>query len=324
MIERRERVLVHGPCLQDLTDLLYFDKIVYPVTTALIRPVDMQPGYVGYSAVEPVPETVRERLTDAGLITVPGSLIFVPPSEDDLVSALLKGGDALTQMAQSQGIAIGDILGEIFLGGTLDIPASEGEVEAWLQGLDDNARKLADHAVRLGQRAVPKLYAEDAHRTLKPGWDPVLSLRFDGMPCAGSGKPGVEDLIDFLDDEVTRTKRAALFDWHSGIEAEVQEGGATLDEIPGRVAALLEDYRDWLRQSRMFAGARPIECVMFFADWFVEGVVDAARQSGGNGPLLIEKRGLCLDETENREAGRELAYVAHTHRDWRSWFPMLM
>ena len=30
-----ERILVHGPCIRDITDLLYFDKIAYPVLVAL-------------------------------------------------------------------------------------------------------------------------------------------------------------------------------------------------------------------------------------------------------------------------------------------------
>ena len=71
-----ERVLLHGPCLQDLADFLWFDRVVYPTTLARIRPDTLGPGYVGYLPEEPVPEELQKQLAAVGAISSPGAFFF--------------------------------------------------------------------------------------------------------------------------------------------------------------------------------------------------------------------------------------------------------
>lgn len=321
MTDLKERILVHGPCLQDLTDLLYFDKIVYPMTKAMIRPDNLAPGYVGYSAQEPIPEDVRNRLTEADLIIAPGTLLFASQG-DERVSKMLGGSDSAQQWMPEHVAESSKILGEIFIG-SLELPASNTDVATWLQDLDAKAKMFTDHAVKLGKRAVAKFYAEDVDKTLQPGWDAVLSITFPKMPCVVPGRPEIDDLVRFLNDEETKRKRAALFNWHCGIDTAVQQGRISMEEVPDRIDALLEDYTGWLRQSGLFAGARPCEFLMTFDNSFIEGLVSAVQLRGNRSAFAVGRRGLKLIEESPREMGREIAYIAHTGRNWREWFPMV-
>lgn len=308
-----ERLLVHGPYLQDLTDLLLFDRIVFPATTAIRRPRDLPPGYAGYPVEEPLPEGIRERLAEAGLLLTPGQILFATPISE-LDTKLLEDADALTQWFQRSGLEMSKVAAELAFT-FLDTPASGSEVAAWMQEIDGKTRHLADIAFQRGWRAIPKLYASDVTATLKPGWSLVLSVTFPQFPGVQTGRVDLDDLLAFLTDDVTKEKRRALFDWPLGIEAAVEEGQITFEEIPHHVADLLRDYTDWILASGLSSSTVVTEFLVVCGDRFVQALSGV---EGGETrqTLAFAPRGLWLEDTSQARAGRELAYLSHRLRGY--------
>ena len=67
------RYLVHGPCLQDATDLLFFDALVFPFTQAMRRPKALAPG-LAQSAL-PFARLAVRGLARFSTIAVPAHLL---------------------------------------------------------------------------------------------------------------------------------------------------------------------------------------------------------------------------------------------------------
>jgi hypothetical protein len=310
----KERLLIHGPCLQDLTDLLYFDKIVYPTTTAITRPRNLPPGYAGYPVEEPLPQAVRDKLVKAGLIVSPGEVLLVPVA-GDIAAQLLQGAEAFTQWMQQSAIDMGKALGEIAFS-FLDTPANRSEVIAWLRDIDAKTKKLTDLAVKRGQRAVAKYYLDDVTKTLKPGWSLVLSITFLRFPSIQVGHAGIDDLIAFLSHAETREKRQALFDWPLQVEAAVNKGQLSIEEIPYRIAQLLDDYSSWIRQSGLASRFGVGEFLFTFGASFIERLTKIEIDENMSQILALGPRGLSLTDADIANSGRELAYLSHSRRGY--------
>ena len=124
-----ERILVHGPYLKDLTDLLYFDKIVYPTTTAVRQLLNFLPEPVRLLQLdEPLPERVRSKLASENFI-VPAGVFVLSPSDDE-------GFEILAEVALA----------------VLDEPVTADKEAAWLQDIDAKTKIFADFAVKQGVR----------------------------------------------------------------------------------------------------------------------------------------------------------------------------
>lgn len=314
-----DRVLVHGPCLRDLTDFLYFDKVVYPATMAFVRPRTLGPGYAGHPLREPLPDDVRRRLTEAGLIVSAGEMAALPAS-GELASQLAQGADVFLSWMQQTALAAGAALGKIGLS-TIETPASDAEVAAWVRDLDAKARALADLAAGRGRRAVAKLHAEDVTWTLRPGWSPVLSLTFHGLPRLQPRPGTLDDMLAFLTDEETRRRRRQLFDWHDGLEPAVARGEVRLQDIPARIASPLAAYREWIAASRLSSGTMTAELLLAFDESFVHAVSALEVPADQARALRLGRRGLALGAEDRAGSGRELAYISHQRRNLKDLWP---
>lgn len=314
-----ERLLAHGPCLADIDDLLCFDKIVYPVTKACVRPRSLAPGRAGYPLREPLPEAVRELLANAGLITSPGPLLF------DRADAALRirgsaGTDVIADPAQPPLQEMTAIIGEIYLS-TLPTPATDAEVLAWQHALDANVKRLAVAAGGHGHRVTGKYHIEDVTWTLKPGWTQVLSLVFPTMPRLRAGQASLEDIIGFLTDEGTKERRRRLFDSCLGSDCTAEGGGRQSGNVVDLLIASYRDYRDWLGVFGLCAGTRTVELLIAFDESLVNDIVQAGVPEERRGELRIQSRGLALEETRGRPPGCELAFISHAKRKFMQLWP---
>jgi hypothetical protein len=314
-----ERILVHGPCLRDLTDFLYFDRVVYPATMAYVRPRTLDPGYVGYPLREPLPDEVRARLSETGLITSAGGMVTVPAASD-LVSRLAQGAETFLASMQQRAIAAGAELAKIAFS-SLDTPATDADVVRWMRELDANAKALADLVVKHGHRAVAKLHAEDVTWTLRPGWTPVLCLTFHRLPRLQPGPTTLDAMIAFLGDTETRRLRRQLFDWHEGVPSAVAGGDLRLDDIPARIASLLAEYRTWIMASGLSSGTMTAEFLLAFDESFVQGVSALRLPEAQQGEFQLGRRGVSLVGQDLASAGREIAYVSHAKKHFRAFWP---
>jgi hypothetical protein len=314
-----DRLLVHGPCLRDLTDFLYFDKVVYPATSAYVRPRTLGPGYVGYPLKEPLPEAVRERLSEAGLITSPGAMVAVPAA-GDLAAWLAQGVQGFMAAMQQSAAAAGAALGNLALA-TLDTPATDAEVVSFIRDLDGKAKALADLAVARGHLAVPKLHAEDVTWTLRAGWAAVLSVTFHRLPCLRPAPGTLDAMLAFLGDAETQRLRRQLFDWADGAAAGPAGTGVRVEDVPARVGSHLAAYSSWIAASGLASGTTTAELLVAFDAPFVQAVSALPVPPDHLGELRLARRGLSLAAEDVAKAGRELAWISHAKRDFRVFWP---
>lgn len=308
-----ERLLVHGPRIDDLTDLLCFDRIVFPATTAIRRPRDCPPGYAGYPIEEALTPEARERLVEAGVVTSPVPLILAASSEDT-VAQLLSGDGSPLELPQSIETDVGTLTGMAF--SSLDTPATRADVAAWIAQIDAKVAKVAGMLATRGHRAVPKLFAADVTRTLRPGWSVVLSVAFPRFPGLEVGRVDLEALIAFLTDSGTIEKRRALFDWPLAIEADVRHDRIRIAEVPDRIAQALEDYGGWIMQSGLPTRVRVVELLLVFDASFIDRLT-AVRPSDRIAEIVtLSQRGLALSGEDRTGSGRELAFVSHGRRGY--------
>ena len=303
-----ERILVHGPCIRDLTDFLYFDKIAYPVLEAFLRPPDLAPGYVGYKAQEFIPQDIHDKMKDAGLIVTPAEILLFPRGSD-FKEQLSKGGDSIIDSVQHSVENLGSALFEIC---TLKAPLSDSNIAMWLRDIDKKTKRLADLMRERNKQAVAKFYEEDVTRVLTPGWDNILSILLP-LPCL-SQRPPIEAVIDFLTDDQTIKMRAQLFKWHKEIEVEADNVERLGDEITDLLLPRLKEFLQWLRSSGLVSGVREAEFLITFGEALERCELDI-----GNEFFRISKRGLSLFP-EDQVPGRELAYITYAKRSWRDWY----
>lgn len=313
-----ERILVHGPRLDDLTDFLYFDKIVYPTTMAMIRPQGMPPGYAGYPVKESLSEETQERLRKADLILPPG-MLFLEPSMDQLVSALLQGADGLTKWMEQSSADVAKEVSETAFA-TLHLPTDRAEhgaaIRSWLEEIDSKTRRLADFALRRGKRTVAKYYADDVSSTLRPGRHAVLSVVFAQFPKIDATRVDLGDLIGFLSDEETKKKRRRLFDWQNGIETAVEKGDMRIQDVPDRIATLLDDYTTWIKASGLASKMSIAETLLSLGEAIIEGLTVVGIPKAIKTILELGKKQVDLRKEELEAPGREVAYIAHAHRSF--------
>jgi hypothetical protein len=314
-----DRLLVHAPCLRDLTDFLYFDKVVYPATTAYVRPRTLAPGYVGYPLKEPLPEPVRARLSEAGLITSPGVLVAVPAA-GDLTAWLAKGIEGFMAAMQQSAAAAGAALGDLALA-TLDTPATDAEVVSWIRELDGKAKALADLLVKRGHRAAPKLHAEDVTWTLRAGWTPALSVTFHELPCLRPSSATFDAMLAFLGDAETKRLRSQLFGWLEDVASTPADRGGRVEDVPERIGASLTAYTAWIAASGLASGTTTAELLIACDAAFIQAVSELPARAAHAGEVRLARRGLAPAAEGPAETGRELAWISHAKRDFRVFWP---
>lgn len=302
----QERFLVHGPRLNELTDFLYFDKVVYPTTLAYVRPFGMPSGSVGYKLSEGIGDDVQERLRVAGLLCSPGSLL--PPID------FLTASSSEIALWREEMMKMNDTALRI-----LDLPHDPGEhrhaTERFLTEIDGSTRYLAGLATGRGKRTVTKLYSESAASVLRPGNTSVLSVVFSQLPSIDPARVSIKTLIDFLSDEDTKIKRRRLFDWQNGIETAVEKGEIKIEHVPDRLATLLDDYTVWIKSSGLSEKVEAGEFLLTLGEAFIEGLTIVGLPKAIKALIGLGKRKIDLGKEELHAPGREIAYIAHCKRE---------
>jgi hypothetical protein len=333
-----ERMLVHGPRLDDLTDLLYFDKIVYPATMAMIRPEEVPPGYGGYALPEPFGEEIRDKLRNAGLLMSPGEL-HMQSSIQQIFADSGQGLEGLTERLSAIGQQMGAGLAETAFC-TLFTHASAGqvthlmaalqaklvslsefatdpEIHGWLADIDACTRTLADLAEKQGKRATAKYYLEDVDRTLKPGTDSALSVVLAQLPTIDLGRTNVDELLSFLSSEETKVMRRRLFNWQNDLQVALERGDRRPEDIPDLIATLSDDYTAWVGKAGFASNLRrAAEFVLALGEATVEALTVVGIPSALQKVLQLRQRKLDLTREELSAPGREIAYIVHCKRSF--------
>ena len=177
--------------MEDLSSLLYFDRVVYPTTTPFVKPRDLAPGYVGYRQQEIVPEAVREALGEAKLLLGPGDVV-----RTNVVSNTLQMSGELQNLmldiAAENGRPIGNLLSP-----PLTLPASDTDVTAWLTEID---RTVHEFALALRARGLHTVARHDGHvvsTVLGAGWSQAITVRMQALPRLAPPADSIGESIAF-------------------------------------------------------------------------------------------------------------------------------
>lgn len=300
-----ERFLVHGQQLHDLTDFLYFDKVVYPTTLAYVRPAGMPNSFAGYKLYEEIDRDAQDQLRLAGLISSPGSLL---PEVDFLNSSQEEIDNWREEMMRMNENALR----------ILDLPQDRNKhqesYDNFIKEIDLSTRYLANLASMRGNKTVAKYYAQDVDAIFKPGKHSVLSVVFSQLPTLELERVGINDIIDFLSDEETKKKRRRLFDWQNGIENKIEKGDIKLNQVPDRIATLLDDYTTWINASGLSSKISVGEVLLTLGESLIEGLTLVGIPKAVKNILQLGKKKVELQKAELEAPGRELAFIAHCKR----------
>lgn len=291
------RYLVHGPCLQDATDLLFFDALVFPFTQAMRRPKALAPGLAGYKVEEPLPATYIERLRAAARLVLPGELLFATTSGE------------LPASMTGLGAEIGAVLGRIAWF-TLHTPASGQDAAQWLADIDGGGRTLAAALTQRGHRVSSKHFAGAVTRVFKPGWELALALVMPAFARVDIRPETFELLLAFLADETTQKKREALMGW----TALLDSAGVPAREVASHVADAAADYTQWVVASGLAAGRCRIEMLWRVDPAQVDGL--CATPAPPATPAQLLSRGLAAGETEGAPFDMPMAVISHRPRGY--------
>jgi hypothetical protein len=300
-----ERFLIHGPLLHDLTDFLYFDKVVYPTTLAYVCPAGMPRNYQGHRLRGTIPADVQDRLRNAGLIEPPGGLL----PEIDF--------DKATKEEMAHVIKEMELLRDVSVR-YLDLPRNQHKhtnaIQQFLIEIDSSTRHLAELALRKDKRIVAKYYANDAEKVLRSGKHSVLSVIFSNLPSIDPESVPIDDLIDFLSDDETKKKRRRLFDWQNGIENAIDKGDLKIEHVHDRIATLIDDYTTWIDASDLSSGISIAEFLLNLSDALIQGLTVVGIPKAVKTILNLGTRKVELQKAELEARGREVAYIVHCQR----------
>ncbi len=301
----QDRLLIHGPRLHDLTDFLFFDKIVYPTALAYVRPAGVPPGVAGYKLTEPVDRDIQERLRMAGLIVSPASLL---PKIDFLESSPDEVGRWRKEMKEMTSTALR----------VLDLPpdtsAEQQAIDKFLIEIDTSTRHLSELAMRYGKNAVAKYYTQSVGSVLTPGNQSVLSIVYSKFPTIDLSHIGISEFIDFLSDEETKKMRRRLFNWQNGIETAIEKGNIKIEHVPDRIATLLDDYTTWIKSSGLTSKISAAETLLTLSEAFIEALTLVGIPKAIKTILDFGKRKIELNKAELNAPGREVAFIVHCQR----------
>ena len=202
------RYLLHGPCLNDPGDLLFFDAWVQPITKATLRPSNSPPMSIGYPVREAWPRPVLDALQAAGRLQTIGDLIWSGAAQAGASGEL--PSDMQARIAEV--VSIGADTMYI----PLSTPAGDADVRAWLGAIDMALRKTATRLAQRGHRVTSKQFARDVTQVFKPGWELALALVLPAFPRIDRAIGSLDALLAFLADGGTLARREALLGWPAG------------------------------------------------------------------------------------------------------------
>lgn len=310
-----KRLLLQGPWSFDLTDLLCYDGIVILHNIPQEDRLDNKPLVKAKFAETQrhfriVDEATAEKLFDAGLLL----------KTNDVFSK-----NAIAEIAQRhpspkvpERITIEKLEKQYYE--TVFI----GFLHQLWTCFDSRMHDLAIVAQKEKINAVPKFsefYPKSLSNQLKTGRDEILSIIYNALPVLDTSRLPVDDVIAFLQDKETRTKRRRLFAWQNGIEGKIEKGDLKLEHLQDLIATMLDDYVAW--QQKCF---HELKCIKrefwLYTSFSILGVFDPSSVIIATAtPMAVKKcfelkvKKMHLTDDE-KAPGRELAFIVHAEKSF--------
>lgn len=301
-----KRCLMHGPCLNDPGDLLFFDAWVQPVVGVTYRPANSPPMSAGYPVREAWPQPVLDALRSAERLLTIGDLIWSGAQATSASGEVMP--DLQSRIADATAIAAD----AFFI--PLDTPAGDAEVQAWLAAIDGALRKTTTRLAQRGHRATSKQFAADLTRVFKPGWELALALELPAFPRIDRAIGSMDALLAFLADEGTAARREALLGWP---RATV---GLPTAQAAHQVAAAAEALAEWVERSGLASGRGPVELVWALPDsaW-AEALAAAPLSDAERAVARLSTRGLAAGQADGAGDDAPLMLVSRRPRGYPAW-----
>jgi len=300
-----KRYLVHGPCLNDLGELLFFDAWIWPCATAVIRPRTLESCYIGYPMRDIWPRPVLEALETSGLAISLGRVLWSEPA-----NAAPGEFSAFVAPPMAETFALTSDLMSI----PLHSPATEAETGAWLTEIDGAGRRVATYLGKRGHLVTSKQFAQAITRVFKPGWDIALALVLPAFPRIDRAMASMTALQAFLADSCTRARREALYEW----PILLGRSDLPIQAVARRVADAAADYASWVEASGFASGGRgKVELLWKIDDAQLAEELAAAPVSQAAGSVAqLRRRGLAERELADCRSDTPAALVCHRPRGY--------
>jgi hypothetical protein len=300
-----KRWLLHGPCLNDPGDLLFFDAWVQPLVAVRYRPANSPPLSAGYPVREAWPKPVLDTLRAAGRLLAIGDLIWSGAAE---AAGAELAEDMQARIADAAALAADGF----FI--PLDTPASDAEVQAWLAAIDTALRKTTARLVQRGHGATSKQFASGVTRVFKPGWELALALELPAFPRIDRAIGSLDALLAFLADEGTAVRREAL------LGALREAGQRPAASVAAEVVAAAHALAGWVEASGLASGRGPVELVWALPDaTLTEALAAAPLGDAERAVARLRTRGLAAGEAAGAGADTPLMLVSRRPRGYPAW-----
>lgn len=280
MSDIRKRIVIQGPQVLDLSDLLYFDQVFLSSSAHLVTPKTVKASGINLNdwlKCGFIPEDIGTKLFDANLFTV--ASIDGKPN----ITTFDVKDKAIFKAMFNEGHRFQHIITEH----------------------DALARMLSKIFAENGMIAVPKYDSNTFLKDFNEGEHGIIGIIFSELPVVDPSNVNINDFIDFVNDEETQVKRRRLFSWQNDIEDKIEKGNLRVEHIPELIATYLDDYKAWLKKSRQKIKYKKREFIINSVLYSL-GVISL--------PLAIKQyfefKTLKLDLSDDEKSpGRELAYI---------------
>lgn len=277
MPEITGRYLVAASTEEIGTELLYYDKVVFPGNSGVLNGF----AHIGDRLLR---TTLLEPLRDSGLYV----------SFEDVVRDC---SPRETTAAHDQELLQWNNLNS--LGVRTQEQVATRYVAANLRGL--------------GLRVTPGYDSDAAFLDeFSQGRVSAAAIVMKRLPVLDYQNVDVDELIAFVQDEKTQILRRRLRVWENDLAKRIDNGDVRIEDLPDMMASTLDDYEQWLSKTKLRYRFSTLEMVVMIAAHIIQGLTLIALPNAVKGMLEFGKRELELELEELRAPGRELAYISHS------------
>jgi hypothetical protein len=174
-------------------------------------------------------------------------------------------------------------------------------------------RYVATNLRELGLRVTPGYDSDAAFLDeFSQGQVSAAAIVMKRLPVLDYQSVDVDELVAFVQDEKTQRLRRRLRVWENDLAKRIENGDVRIEDLPDMMASALDDYEQWLGKTKLRYRVGALETVVMIAAHIIQGLTLIALPSAVKGMLEFGKRGLELELEELRAPGRELAYISHS------------
>ncbi len=311
-----ERLLINGPDLIDLTDLLYFNRLIFPVFPSQLQ---KNPDfYFGRNEIE-------DRLFYEKLI-IPKEEVVEKEIVEEIEKECVDSEKIVNELHQVKGNLYDPRTISFFL----DVVKDHEKMKNY------HIRKMSNVFASQNCKVVSKFRSEYFEKIFsfdvvgisasvfgtnflirnseQKSDNGVLNIIMSQLPVLDNSDINIDALVDFLKDEQTQVKRRRLFSWQNDIENKIESGSLKLEHLPDLIATLIDDYKSHVELSELNYKYGKIEVLLVVVSNILSGLTLLGLPTAVKNLIEFKKRKVELLKSEIEAPGRELAYIAYAHK----------